>query len=245
MEGIDKYAHLNSREARNQGIRDMLYQILIDGQKVTDKNSRYFSENRINQPNGIFQLEFGEVTNDTVSVYHTISNELEHIQPWDTVVRIHVKPKTEFTNPNNKSSRELMSDGMKRVRDEVLKLPINKRPKYFISYSHITNKLGQKYNFKKYNIPNHIKKEGWSGFFFEPKNQEKLKKAIESNEEVLEIETDLKETEKLKYEIAKYKSQLLIPEKYSFDDIKLIVEPIENLLNITDEYFEQLKKPSS
>jgi hypothetical protein len=81
MEGIDKYAHLNSREARNQGIRDMLYQILIDGQKVTDKNSRYFSENRINQPNGIFQLEFGEVTNDTVSVYHTISNELEHIQP--------------------------------------------------------------------------------------------------------------------------------------------------------------------
>lgn len=245
MEGIDKYEHLKSREARNQWIRDMLYQILIDWEKVTDKDSMWFRERRINEPNWIFQLEFGTVTDDTVSLYHIISNKLQHIEPWDTIVRVHVRPKTEFTNPNHKSSKELMIDGMKRVRDEILKLPAKKRPQYFMSYSHITSKFAGKYWFQVYNVPENIKSWNWSMWFFDPKVQESRRQAIQYDEEQLKNETDTDKIKELQYRIKNDKSYLSIPQKYSPDDIKLIIEPIDHLLNITNDYFEQLKKPSS
>ena len=65
MEGIDKYEYLKSKEARNRWIRDMLYQILIDWNTIEDKNSIFFRNSRVNQPDGIFQLEFGKITERT------------------------------------------------------------------------------------------------------------------------------------------------------------------------------------
>ena len=247
MEGIDKYEYLKSKEARNRWIRDMLYQILIDWNTVEDKDSMFFRNNRINQPDGIFQLEFWKITEETANIYHDINIWLSHIKPWDTIARIHVKAPIEVDNLEKKSSKELMIDGMKRTRDQVLTMPIEKRPKYLISYSHITTRLASKYWFIVYDIPENIKKWSWSIWFFDIEEQKKLQEYLEwfenakenkrlSHDEELQEE---KESKKWKHYFT------TIPSKYTPDDIKLIVEPIEHLLNITDDYFEQLKKPSS
>lgn len=77
----------------------------------------------------------------TAPTYSVINQELGHIKSWDTIIKMHVKPNTSVTNPLGKSTKELMADGMKWIRDEVIDMPIDKRPKYLVSYSHITDRL--------------------------------------------------------------------------------------------------------
>ena len=58
-------------------------------------------------------------------------------------------------------------------------MPIEKRPRYLISYSHITTRLASKYWFIVYDIPENIKKWSWSIWFFDIEEQKKLQEYLE------------------------------------------------------------------